>query len=211
MSVRSDRRLRWLSIAVVLVALAGVAVVGVGTVAALFAVATAAAGESLLLAVLQVVVPVLLAFAALSILGVVLLALVVVRAVRLAELPRSERLGTVARGVERRVPWLEEGNVSERVAPTVADRHDALKQRYANDELTERELERELEALLREHGDPETDWPTVDAADGLDRELANGRGGIDAGDREVVHEPNVAESERDRGRDEAASFERERR
>jgi ABC-type multidrug transport system fused ATPase/permease subunit len=172
MSVLSDHRLRWLSVAAVLVVLASVGVAGVGTLAVLSAVASVSAGESLLLAFLQAAVPFLLALATLSVLGVALLAWLVVRAVRLAEVPRSDRLETVARRVERRVPWLEDGLVADRVAPTVADRRDALAERYANGELSERELERKLERLLDEHGDPATDWSTTTFDDEFDRDLA---------------------------------------
>jgi hypothetical protein len=210
MSVSSDRRLRWLSVAVVLVTLLTVGVAGVGVVAVLSAITSAAAGESVLLAVLQVAIPFLLAFAALSVLGVALLTWVVVRAVRLVQLPRSDRLATVARGVERWVPGLEDGAVSEHVTPTAADRRDALVERYANDELTEREFERELEALLREHGDPDADWPVRDGEDPFDRELANELAAEDdASDREPGVE--LAGEESDRDCDEAFSAERERR
>jgi hypothetical protein len=198
-----------LSVAVVLVLLASVGVAGVGTVAVLSAIPSAAAGESVLLAVLQVAIPFLLAFAALSALGVALLAWVVVRAVRLAEVPRSDRLENIARGVERGVPGIEDGAVSEYVAPTAADRRDALVERYANGDLTEREFERELEALLDEHGDPEADWPVRDAEDALDRELAIALGGDDdAAGRERADEVASAESRRDR--EETSSVERER-
>ena len=211
MSVGSDRRLRWLSVAAVLVVLASVGVAGVGTVAVLSAVATAASGESVLLALLRAAVPFLLGLAALSVLGVALLAWVVVRAVRLAEVPRSDRLESVARGVERNVPWLEDGVVAEHVAPTVADRRDALKQRYADGELSEREFERELEALMRERGDPEADWPTVDAADAFDRELATELRGGDDGEAPSVAGDHGPAPSVERDPEESASIEREDR
>lgn len=205
MSVPWDRRLRWLSVAVALVLLAGVGVAGVGTVAVLSAVASVAAGESVLLAVLQAAVPFLLAFAALSVLGVALLTWLVVRTVRLAEVPRSDRLETVARGVERQVPGVEAGTVSERVAPTVADRRSALKQRYADGELSEREFERELEALLDEHDDAATDWSASDSDDAFDREFA------DELDPDESGREREGSSSLDPDRDDPSAFERERR
>jgi hypothetical protein len=74
----------------------------------------------------------------------------------------------VARGLERVVPWLAERNLSERVAPTVEDRRETLVERYAAGELTEREFERELEALLAEEDAP-TDWSATDVEDAFDR------------------------------------------
>jgi hypothetical protein len=203
MSVPWDRRLRWLSVVVALVLLAGVGVAGAGTVAVLSAVASVAAGESVLLAVLQAAVPFLLAFAVLSVLGVALLTWLVVRTVRLAEVPRSGRLEAVARGVERQVPGVEAGTVSERVAPTVADRRDALVERYADGDLTEREFERELEALLDEHDDAATDWSATDSDGAFDREFA---------DELDLDEPGrEGSSSLDPDRDDPSAFERERR
>lgn len=152
MSVLSDRRLRWLSVALVLVALAAVGALGVGALAVASAVAAASAGDALLVVVLRAALPFLLALATLTALGAALVAWLLVRALRLAELPRSDRLESAARRVERHLPWLAEASVADRVAPTVADHHDALKERYAAGELTEHELERELEALLADEG-----------------------------------------------------------
>jgi hypothetical protein len=205
MSVLSDRRLGWLSVAVVVVVLGLVGVAGVGAVAVLSAIASVAAGESVVLVLLRTAIPFLVALAALSVLAAALLAWLVVRAVRLAELPRNERLEAVARGVEQRVPWLEDGHVSERVAPTVADRRDALKQRYADGELSEREFERELEALLDEHDDAATNWSTTGADDAFDRELADE---LDLGDADREREESSAV---DPDRDGPSAFERERR
>ncbi|WP_227134843.1 hypothetical protein [Halorubellus salinus] len=168
MSVLSDRRLRWLSVALVLVGLAAVGTLGFGTLAVVSAVATAAAGESILLVLLRAALPVLLALATLTVVGAALLAWLLVRALRLAELPRSDRLERVARGVEGHVPWLADVNVSGRVAPTVEDRREALKERYAAGELTEREFERELERLLADE-DAATDWSATDFDDEFDR------------------------------------------
>ncbi|WP_323675170.1 hypothetical protein [Halorubellus sp. PRR65] len=171
MSVLSDRRLRWLSVALVLVALAAVGLLGVGTLAVVSAITAASAGDALLLVVLRAALPFLLGLAALSVVGAGLLAWLLVRALRLAELPRSERLERVARGVEGQVPWLAEVNVSDRVAPTVEDRREALVERYASGELTEREFEREMEGLLAEE-DAATDWSATNLDDEFDRGFA---------------------------------------
>ncbi len=213
MSVLSDRRLRWLSVALLVVVLGLVGVAGVGAIAVLAAVASVAAGESVVLVLLQTAIPFLVALAALSVVGAAVLAWLVVRAVRLAELPRNERLEAVARGVEHQVPWLEDGHVSERVAPTAADRRDALKQRYADGELSEREFERELEAVLDEHDEAATNWSATDVDDAFDRDFRD----------ELADEDRAGDRRRDDGagghdngaggreRDEASSVERERR
>lgn len=168
MSVLSDRRLRWLSVALVLVAVAAVGLLGVGALAVVSAVATAAAGESILLVLLRSALPFVLGVATLTVVGAALVAWLFVRAVRVAEVPRSDRLERVARVLERYVPWVASVNVADRVAPTVEDRREALKDRYAAGELTEREFERELERLLEDE-DAATAWSATEFDDEFDR------------------------------------------
>lgn len=171
MSVLSDSRLRWLVLAIGLVTLAAVGVVGVGTVALLSALASVAPGEFVLVALLEAALPYLLGVVALGLVDVALVTWLVARAVRLAELPRSERLARVAAFAERRVPVLEAFGVADSLSPTAADRREALKERYARGELDEAAFEREMAALLAEENDDVDRATAADAmADRVDAE-----------------------------------------
>ncbi|MFC6951300.1 hypothetical protein [Halorubellus litoreus] len=196
MSVLSDRRLRWLSVVLVLSVLAGVSVTVAGAVAVVSAVAGAAAGDVLLVVALRAALPFLLGLATLTVVGAGALGWLLVRALRLAELPRSERLERVARAVERLVPWLVEGKVSRRVAPTVDDRREAVAHRYAAGELTEDELERELERVLADE-ESATEWSMADGDDAFDRafraDLARGKTNTDDVYEVAGGDPDVLE------------------
>jgi len=171
MSVLSDRRLRWLAVAIGVVTLAVVCVVGFGAVAVLSALASVAPGESVLVALLAAALPYLLGVTALGLLDVALATWLVVRAVRLTELPRSDRLARVAAFAERRAPWLASLGVSEALSPTAADRREALKERYARGELDEAAFEREMAALLAAEDDERDPTAAADAmAERLDDE-----------------------------------------
>lgn len=66
-------------------------------------------------------------------------------------LPRSERLGVLASRLERRSSLARSLGVSEHVTPTREQRVqrevDALKERYVQGDLSEREFERRLETV----------------------------------------------------------------
>jgi len=156
----------------------------VGVAAVLSAVASVAAGESVLVALLEAVVPSVLAVVALAVVDVALVAWLVVRAVRLAERPRSDRLASVAAVAERYVPGLSALGLAAALEPTAADRRAALTDRYARGELTEAEFEREMAALLaeeRERGDSAAPGATADRS---------GRGDTPASERAVEGERN---------------------
>jgi hypothetical protein len=148
MSVRSDRRLRLLFVTLVLVLVASVAVSVGGVLAVLSALVSAGSGAWLELVVLETALGYGFVLTGLGLSAVGLAAWLLVRAVRIAEPPRSDRLARVARFAEGFVPGLAAIGVANAVEPRFEDRQEALKERYARGELTERELERELERLL---------------------------------------------------------------
>lgn len=74
----------------------------------------------------------------------------VLSTLRRLSLPRDDRLATIARLVERWVPPLRRVGIAYRVAPTTADRREALAARYVDGDVTETEFEREVDHLLEE-------------------------------------------------------------
>lgn len=75
--------------------------------------------------------------------------------VRRASLPRSERLQSLAQRAEREYPPLERIGMSESFAPPKPSPEEQaeralgdLKQRYVNDEISEREFERRVDRLV---------------------------------------------------------------
>ncbi|NHN42617.1 SHOCT domain-containing protein [Halorubellus sp. JP-L1] len=159
MSLLSDRRLRWLAVAFAVVVLAGVSVAAIGAVAVASTLAGVLVGDVGILTLFGVAAPVALASVGFAALAVALLSWAVVRSVRVAEPPRSDRLAARAALAERFVPGLSDVGLSDALSPTPADRREALKERYARGDLDEREFEREMAALLADE---------VGAFDGFD-------------------------------------------
>lgn len=148
MSVLGDRRLRRLVAAFVLVVFGLVGVVGLGVAAAVSALLSVGPSEFVLVALLEATAAYILAFVGLGLAGVGLLAWTLLRAIRIAELPRSDRLADAVARAEAHAPLLADLGLSEVLSPTPADRREALKERYARGELTEAEFEREMASLL---------------------------------------------------------------
>jgi hypothetical protein len=96
--------------------------------------------------------PWLAATLGLSVVGLALVLTLAWTLVRRARLPRSERLSALVATVEKRNEWAEAVNLSARLKPRepTADESavETLKRRYAEGELSEREFERRMEALL---------------------------------------------------------------
>lgn len=166
MSWVTDNR-HWLLFAAVVLSTLGA--VGVAVVGFVWTVGVLLAGGALLQPV------------ALLILGTLLfLGLNVVFAVALvrelagrASLPKNRWLADRLRVVEGAVPAAAEVGLADRFEPSLDDRREELKRRYVEGELSEREFERELQALLdeREHG-AETDGRIDDELAALDEAAA---------------------------------------
>ncbi|MGQ3413786.1 SHOCT domain-containing protein [Natrinema sp. LN54] len=84
----------------------------------------------------------------LGLVAVVLLGATIVSVLRSASLPRSDRLVSLVERLEREYPILRQFDVSEKVEPTVEDREQRIKDRYAAGEIDEAEFEREMEQVL---------------------------------------------------------------
>lgn len=95
----------------------------------------------------------------------------VARRVPSPSLPENERAAETATRLERAVPQMSRLELSERFAVSTEKKRERLKQRYVDDELTQVEYERRLQALLAE----ETGDETVSDVDELDADLAVGR------------------------------------
>ena len=93
-----------------------------------------------------------LVFAALS---AVLLVATVLSALRRLSVPRNERLAAVAEGLQRWLPPLRRFDAAERLAPTTAERREALAEQYVDGDVDEAEFERELDHLLAEEVEQE--------------------------------------------------------
>jgi len=153
MGLLDDRRVKLLVAGFLLSLFALVGVAAFGLLAVVSALLAPPAGTPVLLAMLEAVVQYLLAGVFVGGVSVVLLVWLLVAAVRRASLPRNDRLAGAARRVERHVPQIGDGDLSERVEPTTEERIDDLKQRYVDGEITEAEYERELQALMRDADD----------------------------------------------------------
>lgn len=86
---------------------------------------------------------------------------------RRASFPTSQRASNVCRAVESAVPPLSRLGLADRFEPSVAERRAELTERYVDGELSEAELEAELEALLGEDTAERVTATTVEA----DREV----------------------------------------
>ncbi|WP_135828757.1 SHOCT domain-containing protein [Halorussus halobius] len=150
MGLLDDRRVKLLVAGFLLSLFALVGVAAFGVLAVVSALLAPPAGTPVLVAMLEAVVQYLLAGVFVGGISVVFLVWLLVAAVRRASLPRNDRLADAARRVERHVPQIRDGDLSEHVAPTTEERIDDLKQRYVDGEITEAEYERELQALLRD-------------------------------------------------------------
>lgn len=79
---------------------------------------------------------------------------------RQASVPKSQRVAAGLASLESVFPPLASlglSDVFEPPEPTVEERHEELTHRYVEGELSEAEYERELQALLGEADDPDTD------------------------------------------------------
>jgi len=84
----------------------------------------------------------------------------------LSSLPGSERVANVLHGLETAVPPLRRLGLADRFEPSVEERRTALTERYVAGELSERELEAELDRLLDEKRERQaTDVATVSEPD----------------------------------------------
>jgi len=83
----------------------------------------------------------------------------------LPSLPESERLSNALDRAERTFPSLARFGLSDRLALSAETKRERLKQRYVNDELTQIEYERKLDALLADESDTDVDRSTVDNLD----------------------------------------------
>ena len=95
--------------------------------------------------------PYIVAFFFDGVLACVFFVWLVAAVVRQASVPRSERLGRVARVAEVVSPRAREFGLSRRVEPTREDRMNELKRRYVADEIDEHEFERRMMRLLDEN------------------------------------------------------------
>ncbi len=119
-----------------------------GTLAALGS--PAYAHTSLLFAFFHAAFPYFLAFFFDLALACVFFVWMVVSIVQGVSVPRSERLGRMARVAERVSPQAREFGLSKHVEPTKEDRMEELKAKYVADEIDEYEFERRMMLLLDE-------------------------------------------------------------
>lgn len=107
----------------------------------------------------------------LGVLALVFLVATVVSVLRNSALPRDDRLVTLVEWLERRYPLLRRFDVSSKVEPTVEDRKQDLKEQYIAGEISEREFERRLEAIMddesgeRHSRSSDTSATTIDIED----------------------------------------------
>ncbi|WP_424003163.1 hypothetical protein ACOZ4I_03730 [Haloarcula salina] len=148
MSWLADNRLLLLFAAVVLTTLGAVGAAIVGVVATLGALLGGGA-------VVQTFAAFFLGTLLLAGLDVVFSVALVRELARRASLPKSRRAAAFLARAESLIPPLAALGLSERVAPSFEDRHEALTQRYVEGEITEATYERELQALL-DDADAET-------------------------------------------------------
>lgn len=169
MSLLSDNR-HWLLFAAVVLTTLGV--VGLPIVGVITTVAILLGGGPLLPVVAGTILGTLV-LVGLDILFAVALAR---ELTRMASLPKSQRVTRLLRTFERIVPPLSSVGLADRFEPpepTIEERREKLTQRYVDGDLSEGELERELDRLLDED-EAEQDRPSpdriVDAADAANRE-----------------------------------------
>ena len=157
----SDNRLWLLFAAVVLTTMSVVGVAIIGVVATL---STLVTGGSLL----TTVGAFLLGFFALVGLDLLWTVLLFRTMAQRASLPTNQRAADVFHRIESVVPPLSALNLGDRFEPSVKDRRATLTDRYVEGELTESELEAELQDLLAEAADHTTLGDN--AADSVERD-----------------------------------------
>jgi len=164
----SDNRLWLLFAAVVLTTMGAVGVAILGVVATL---STLVTGGSLV----ATVGAFLLGFLALVGVDMVCGFLFLKTLAQRASLPTNQRAADVLHRVESVVPPLSALGLGDRFEPSVDDRRAALTERYVEGEITEAELEAELQALLAEEDDrtPAVDTVTdhIERAEAIEREM----------------------------------------
>ncbi|MFC7249721.1 hypothetical protein ACFQJ5_07715 [Halomicroarcula sp. GCM10025324] len=166
MSLVADNRLPLLFSGVVLTT---VGAVGLGVVGVLATLSTLVTGGSILApAVITVLGPLLL-------LGLdVVFAVALLRELRRrATLPKHQRLASVLRRLERVLPPLSALGLADRFeppAPTSDERRAQIARRYVDGDLSEAELERELQALLESESTAADEPPVVESLEGVDEE-----------------------------------------
>lgn len=144
----ADNRLLLLFAAVVLTTLGAVGAAIVGVVATLGALVGGGA-------VVQTFAVFFLGTLLLAGLDVVFSVALVRELARRASIPKSQRAASALERVESLLPPLAALGLSDTVAPSFEDRHEALTQRYVEGEITEATYERELQDLL-DDSDAET-------------------------------------------------------
>lgn len=144
-----DNRLLLLFAAVVLTTFGAVGVGIVGVVATLGALLGGGA-------VVQTFGAFLLGTLLLAGLDIVAAVLLIRELTRRASLPKSQRAAESLARAESVLPPLASLGLSERVAPSIEDRHEELTRRYVEGEIAEDTYERELHALLGDGKAPDT-------------------------------------------------------
>ncbi|MFC7027501.1 hypothetical protein ACFQH8_08315 [Halomicroarcula sp. GCM10025710] len=92
---------------------------------------------------------------------------------RRATLPKHQRLASVLRRLERVLPPLSALGLADRFeppAPTSDERRAQIARRYVDGDLSEAELERELQALLESESTAADEPPVVESLEGVDEE-----------------------------------------
>lgn len=147
--------------------------VGVVGYVAVLAVAAVVPGGSGVDALLGVVLPAALATAVLVATFLLSVVGLVASVGRRLSVPRSRHAADAVARVERHSDRLAAAGLSERLAPPepgVEEQVAALKRRYVDGELSEREFERELRAVVSEEV-PATDLADDTGAGGADEEV----------------------------------------
>jgi hypothetical protein len=170
----SDNR-HWLLFAATV--LSGLGTVGVAIVGVLATLSTLLTGGSLVLTVGTFLLGTLL-LGGLTLVFAAALGSTLASRASLPSLPRNERMANTMHGLEAAVPPLRALGLADRLEPTVEERRAALTERYVEGELSEREFESKLQALLDEEGQRrirDVETAESDAASPPDREVERER------------------------------------
>ncbi|WP_324663050.1 SHOCT domain-containing protein [Haloarcula sediminis] len=156
--------------------LSGLSTAGVAVVGVLATASVLVTGGSLVLTVGAFLLATLLLGGLTLVFGAGLLSTLASRA-SLPSVPRNRRVANALHGLEAAVPPLRRLGLADRLEPTVEDRRARLTERYVDGELSEREFEARLDALLDETGEsrvPDSELGT-NAPAAPDREIERER------------------------------------